>query len=66
MDPPAQDCAFDHVAIATRDLDEGAEWLRARLGVAPEPGGKHPQMGTQNRLLSSRGLSPMSAQIIRL
>ena len=52
MDRPAQDCAFDHVAIATRDLDEGAEWLRARLGVAPEPGGKHPQMGTQNRLLS--------------
>lgn len=43
---------FDHLAIAARSLEEGADWLEARLGVALEPGGKHPSMGTHNRLLS--------------
>lgn len=43
---------FDHVAIAARNLAEGADWLEARLGVRPEPGGKHPLMGTHNMLLS--------------
>ncbi|SNR56964.1 VOC family protein [Paracoccus sediminis] len=44
--------AFDHIAIAARSLDEGAAWLTDRLGIAPEPGGKHPAMGTHNLLLS--------------
>lgn len=44
--------AFDHIAIATRSLSEGAAWLRDRLGVDASPGGKHPLMGTHNRLLS--------------
>ena len=44
--------ALDHVAIACRDLEASAAWLSARLGVTLEPGGKHPQMGTHNRLLS--------------
>lgn len=44
--------AFDHIAIATRDLNEGAAWLRDKLGVSPDPGGKHPLMGTHNMLLS--------------
>lgn len=44
--------AFDHVAIAARSLDEGATWLADRLGVAPEPGGRHPLMGTHNLLWS--------------
>lgn len=43
---------FDHVAIAARSLAEGADWLEARLGLRPEPGGKHPLMGTHNLLLS--------------
>lgn len=43
---------FDHLAIAARSLDEGAAWLRNRLGVAPQSGGKHPSMGTHNMLLS--------------
>ncbi|ODT58815.1 MULTISPECIES: VOC family protein [Paracoccus] len=42
---------FDHVAIAARTLDEGAAWLRAR-GLHPEPGGRHPGLGTHNMLLS--------------
>lgn len=43
---------FDHIAIAARTLAEGADWLEARLGIRPEPGGKHPLMGTHNLLLS--------------
>lgn len=43
---------FDHVAIAARTLFEGADWLEARTGLRPEPGGKHPLMGTHNLLLS--------------
>ncbi|WP_295049393.1 VOC family protein [uncultured Paracoccus sp.] len=42
----------DHIAIAARTLEEGAAWLIDRLGVALEPGGRHPLMGTHNRLLS--------------
>lgn len=44
--------AFDHLAVAAGSLREGAAWLRDRLGVAPEPGGRHPSMGTHNMLLS--------------
>ena len=43
---------FDHVAIAARSLEEGAAWLAERLGAAPQPGGRHPLMGTHNMLLS--------------
>ena len=42
---------FDHLVVAARTLEEGAAWVEARLGVAPVPGGKHPTMGTHNRLL---------------
>lgn len=44
--------AFDHIAIAARSLAEGAACLTDRLGVAPEPGGTHPRMGTHNLLWS--------------
>lgn len=44
--------SLDHIAAVARDLDEGAAWVAARLGTAPGPGGRHPQMGTWNRLLS--------------
>ncbi|WCR09494.1 VOC family protein [Paracoccus stylophorae] len=43
---------FDHLAIAARTLAEGAAWLQDRLGVALQPGGKHPSMGTHNMLVS--------------
>ncbi len=43
---------FDHLAIACTDLDEGTRAVEAALGVALSPGGKHPHMGTHNRLLS--------------
>lgn len=43
---------LDHIAVACTDLDEGAAWLESRLGVPLAPGGRHPLMGTHNRLLS--------------
>lgn len=42
---------LDHLVIACGDLEQGSAWLRERLGVEPEPGGKHAAMGTHNRLL---------------
>ncbi len=44
--------SFDHLAIGAETLDEGTEAIEATLGVALEPGGVHPAMGTHNRLLS--------------
>jgi hypothetical protein len=44
--------SLDHLVIAARTLDEGAAYVRARLGVEMQPGGRHPTMGTHNRLLS--------------
>ena len=42
---------FDHLVVGAKTLDEGAAWVESKLGVAPVPGGKHPIMGTHNRLL---------------
>jgi Glyoxalase-like domain len=43
---------FDHLVVAARTLDEGAQWCEATLGITPGPGGKHPLMGTHNRLFN--------------
>lgn len=47
--PP--ELALDHLVVAATSLDAGAEWLQARLGVRPAPGGKHALMGTHNMLV---------------
>lgn len=44
--------ALDHLVVAARSLDEGEAWCRRTLGIAPAPGGRHPMMGTHNRLLA--------------
>jgi len=44
--------ALDHLVVAARTLEEGAAWVRERLGAECVPGGKHATMGTHNRLLS--------------
>jgi hypothetical protein len=44
--------ALDHLVVAARTLEEGAAWCEATLGVVPGAGGKHPLMGTHNRLFS--------------
>lgn len=44
--------ALDHLVVAARTLDDGVAWCEATLGVTPGPGGRHPLMGTHNRLFS--------------
>jgi catechol 2,3-dioxygenase-like lactoylglutathione lyase family enzyme len=42
----------DHLVVVTQDLRQGCDWVEERLGVRPQPGGKHAAMGTHNALLS--------------
>lgn len=42
---------IDHLIVAADSLQAGAAWCAATLGAAPQPGGKHPLMGTHNLLL---------------
>lgn len=42
---------LDHIVIGAATLEEGAGFVRERLGVEIGPGGKHPLMGTHNRLM---------------
>jgi hypothetical protein len=46
---------LDHLVVAARSLADGVAWCEATLGIAPGPGGKHPLMGTHNRLFSIAG-----------
>jgi hypothetical protein len=43
---------LDHLVVAARTLEHGVAWCESRLGITPGPGGKHPLMGTHNRLFS--------------
>ena len=40
--------ALDHLVVAARTLDEGADWCEQTLGVRPTAGGQHVFMGTHN------------------
>ena len=44
--------ALDHLAVVAKTIEEGSAYVEAVLGVTLSPGGKHPYMGTHNRLLS--------------
>jgi hypothetical protein len=44
--------SLDHLAVSATTLEEGAAWVEKALGVPLAGGGKHPHMGTHNRLLS--------------
>jgi hypothetical protein len=44
--------ALDHLVVLAPSLAEGARWCEATFGITPGPGGKHPLMGTHNRLFS--------------
>lgn len=44
-------CRVDHLVLACTDLAQGARFVRDRLGVQSQPGGKHLLMGTHNALL---------------
>jgi len=47
--------APDHIVVAASSLDAGAAWCEATLGATPVEGGRHPTMGTHNRLLGLGG-----------
>jgi len=51
----AHSLSLDHLVISARTLDEGVQYVAARLGVAPAGGGAHPLMRTHNRLLGLWG-----------
>jgi Glyoxalase-like domain len=44
--------AVDHLVVAAATLAEGIRHVESRLGVEPQPGGRHEQFGTHNALLS--------------
>ena len=41
---------IDHLVIAVSDLDDAAFELERRVGLAATGGGRHPTLGTRNRL----------------
>ncbi len=43
---------IDHLVVVAETLEAGEAAIRASLGTGLDPGGRHPQMGTQNALLS--------------
>lgn len=49
MNRPA--CHIDHITVTAPTLESGVAFVEAKLGASPLPGGKHPRMGTHNRLL---------------
>jgi Glyoxalase-like domain len=42
----------DHLAVVADTLEQGASWCEETFGVVPAAGGKHPLMGTHNRLMA--------------
>ena len=44
-------CLIDHITVTAPTLEAGAAFVVQALGVAPQPGGEHPLMGTHNLLL---------------
>ena len=46
---------IDHLVIGAATLDDGVAWCERVLGVTPQPGGRHPLMGTHNRLVNISG-----------
>ena len=44
-------CEIDHLTITAPSLTLGAAYVERALGVAMQPGGEHPRMGTHNLLL---------------
>jgi|SRR5438034_5579606 len=43
--------ALDHLVVAAASLQQGEDYIEARLGARPRRGGKHVAMGTHNSVL---------------
>lgn len=54
---------LDHLAVVAGRLDDGVAAVEALLGVPMAGGGKHPLMGTHNRLL---GLGDLYLEVIAI
>lgn len=57
VEPPT---VVDHVLLPVADLDEGAKLLRDRFGLESIAGGRHPNVGTANRIV------PLGSQYLEL
>ena len=59
---------LDHLVVTAHTLAEGVRWCETTLGVTPGPGGKHPLMGTHNRLvkIASPGFEQAYLEIIAI
>ncbi len=44
-------CEVDHIIVAAATLEDGVAFIRDRLGVDIQKGGKHPLMSTHNHLM---------------
>jgi len=44
-------CEIDHLTVTAPSLALGAAYVERELGIALQPGGEHPRMGTHNLLL---------------
>jgi hypothetical protein len=42
---------LDHLVVLAATLEQGVQWCESTLGVTPAGGGKHPLMGTHNRVM---------------
>lgn len=52
---------IDHIVVSAERLEDGVAYVEETLGVRLATGGKHPAMGTHNRLL---GLGPYYLEVI--
>lgn len=43
---------IDHIILGCKEIDEGIQFIYQKTSVMPQKGGRHPQWGTQNALLS--------------
>jgi len=43
--------SLDHLVVTAASPEQAARHVARTLGVAPDPGGRHPEMATANRLL---------------
>lgn len=55
MNTPALRSRVDHLVVVAHTLAQGVAWCEAEWGVSPGPGGRHPLMGTHNRLVRIGG-----------